>query len=104
MISDEERTRRLAAALHEEWRTGTLKCWYVSFSGDGGWKGAVLVRAYGQADACKTAWDLGINPGGSALAFPKKDEIPDPPPEAMNRLLNREEVEQYCGPVKVVHR
>ena len=73
--------------------------WWLSFADANRPKGtqflgAVLVRAGSMIEAVGNAHILGINPGGEVRGF----EIPDgtePIASYTNRLLNREECEQF---------
>lgn len=95
-MDDQERQRRIAAALKEEWNRGELGLWWLSFA-DGAkpkgftFLGVVIVEAFGFVDAIQKSHDLGINPGGEIQGF----LVPaDSHPVALhNRLLQRDELE-----------
>lgn len=86
------------AALMREREEGAEGWWYVSFSGAEGFRGAVIVEAYGVATACAVAHGLGINPGGQAVGIPVPPERMDEIQGCTDRLLPREEIEALMGP------
>lgn len=70
--------------------------WYLSFVDEGGFKGACVVAGVDLSDALRTAWKLGINPGGAVMAIPVPEDKENLLP--LNRLMSRKELECY-GPV-----
>jgi hypothetical protein len=68
---------------------------YMSFA-DNGFLGAVVVEAHGPVTAMRKSHRLGINPGGQVLTIQVPDHV-TVPKEAMNRLLTKEQVNQYLG-------
>ena len=74
------------------------KLWWVSFAGEEGFRGAVMVRADGFLEAVTETHWLGVNPGGEALGFDWPDERAALVPESyMNRLLSKAELEVLDG-------
>lgn len=71
---------------------------YLSFAGDE-WLGACVVRAPSDKAAIYKSHALRINPGGDVIIIELTPEqstkVPD---EARERLLNKEDLEQYFGP------
>jgi hypothetical protein len=84
-------TRR-AAIIAEEHRHAA-RWHYLSFADDTGFRGGVIVRAYGFLTAVQRATDLGINPGGEVMCtpIPRKD-LWRVLPDLRNRLLSEDEV------------
>jgi hypothetical protein len=77
-------------------RPGEGGC-YISFSDESGFLGGVFLDERGSARAVALAWQLGVNPGGAALAF----ELPAlPAPEWCDRLLSKAEVEAVPLPTR----
>lgn len=75
------------------------KLMYLSFAGDEGFLGAVIVSANGIATASVKCWQMGCNPGGEVMA----SVIMEPAASTItvdlkNRLLSREELERAFGP------
>jgi hypothetical protein len=51
--------------------------WWLSFAGDTGFLGVVIVPATGFLDAVGFCWHLGINPGGEVQgSMLPKDDLP----------------------------
>jgi len=78
-----------------------LRPYYMSFADEEGFRGAVIVEARGPVTALAIANILGINPGGQVVTI----EIPPgspmlSTPEAWNRLLSRQDVENFWGGAK----
>ena len=72
-----------------------MQVWYLSFAGDEGWRGAVIVQAPGFQAAIQTAWNLGINPGGEVKGAELADDenLPKAAPGwARNRLLTKDDL------------
>lgn len=77
-----------------------LAWWYLSFSGDAGFRGGAIVWAFGPTDAILEAHMRGINPGGS-IAVVRLDK---PPPESARfRLMTKDDLREY-GELQVFHR
>ena len=89
-------TKRISEALARE-RNEPCEWMYISFC-DEKFLGAVIIQAPGIATAILRCHQLGINPGGQALAVSLDPDLL-PPPEARERLLTKEEVIRYMGPV-----
>lgn len=90
--------RRKRQLLAEE--QGQPWCWwYLSFADDdnGGFLGAVIVKAPGFIHAAEKATDLGINPGGEVKGNHLVPGAPDPPAHMINRLVSYKELEQEYG-------
>ena len=61
---------------------------WISFADESGFKGAVIVKAFGPAHAYKLANDLGINPGGyPKMAVADPDSFKE---EDFNKLLTKD--------------
>lgn len=78
MISDSERSRRIAVKQHEEREEGQEHYYWLSFCDPLKPKtkqflGVCIVRAFGVATAILRAHQLGINPGGEVASW----EIPE---------------------------
>jgi hypothetical protein len=86
-----DRTVAYVAALHKELMESW---WYLSFSGEEGFRGATLVRGYDIVSAAMTALFLGCNPGGQILGLPVTNENELPPPKFRDRLLSLGDLEQ----------
>jgi hypothetical protein len=74
--------------------TEPLRWMYLSFADDDGFRGAVVIRAHGIADASHQCHLRGINPGGQVLAA----DIPDdkmPPIGFRNRLLQEIDIVKF---------
>jgi hypothetical protein len=71
------------------------RLFYISFAGEGGFRGACVVEAYGPVTATRVASALGINPGGQALVL----EVPAGRENLLprDRLLSREDLEERGG-------
>lgn len=75
---------------------------WLSFADDDGFRGVVLTEAPGFLEAVSKCNLLGINPGGQVYG----PECPDDfhiPPQAMDRLLSKEEVYQFFPDAKTVY-
>lgn len=97
-MRDEATARRLR---DQEELENPLGLWYLSFSGEEGFRGAVIVEAHGVTTAVDVAWVLGINPGGEVLAIP----CPFPVfPELQNRLLGKDELAVAFGELQVARQ
>ena len=71
-----------------------LRWFYISFADDDSFRGAVIVKAPGEAHAIQASYRLGINPGGQAAIFAVPDGAPVPP-AAVNRLLSEEDLRGF---------
>src|SRR5579863_3568884 len=66
--------------------------WFVQFSDGMDFLGAVFVRSHGIVTAAQKCHQLGINPGGRALASPLMDGH-EPSIDCVDRLLSQSELE-----------
>jgi hypothetical protein len=78
--------------------------WYfVSFSADEGWQGCIITQGLSEEDAFNRSLKLPSRPeppdNGEVMVHIIEDDLPLPPPEGRNRLLNKDELERYLGPV-----
>ena len=83
---------------------GCLTWWQLSFVGDDGWLGWLLIEAPSFVSAVRRAHMLGLNPGGEVMAAGfRARSVPD---GYANRLItSRAEVEDMPEPdiVEIVH-
>lgn len=87
MMTNEERVRRIKQRLADELAKADSGMWWLSFADASGFKGVVIVEAYGFTDALQRSHDAGINPGGEVQAS-RVD--PSTIPEGLrNRLLSK---------------
>lgn len=86
MDSNERRARIVRKRL-EEIERGKLCLWWLSFADEDGFKGVVILEAYGHADALLRSDELGLNPGGEVQMFTVDPE--DHPEALRNRLLKK---------------
>jgi hypothetical protein len=77
-----------------------LRWCYMSFADESGFLGGVYVFARGILSAVAATHEMGINPGGQVMYMEPEDA---PPPELINRLLSREELEKHFSPLERVH-
>lgn len=78
--------------------TDKVTHWYLSFAGNGGFLGAVIVTAPGANAARTRAQDLNCFPSDDVAIVPIPPEaIPDP--SYCDRLLNLAEIETIAGPL-----
>lgn len=74
-----------------------VRYWYLSFA-DAGFKGAIIVRARGFTSAVHLTHDLGINPGGQVQGYEIPPDLEQKiPPDSVNRLLSKDELEKLFG-------
>lgn len=75
---------------------------YLSFSGEEGWRGGAFVEAADTIGAIRRSWALRINPGGNVLlAIVSTQDEPTVPPECRDRLMMVAELEAelpHLGP------
>lgn len=75
-----------------------MPMFYLSFSGEEGWRGAVYVRGRDFLDAVENTFRRGINPGGEVLGMALKEEaVALIKPGYVNRLLSKSELRE-AGP------
>ena len=89
-MTGQEFQLRLVSLLAEE-RQQPLQPFYLSFAGEEGFRGGVIVEACGIAHAVVLCNSLGINPHGQVLGVP----IPEkgrPQAKWFNRLLSKTEL------------
>lgn len=100
-LNSEEIQARMKAALDKE-AGRPLRWWYLSYVGEEGWRGAVVVEAPGFASAVLYANLLHVSPGGEVRGLLVPDDKP-PGPEFVRRLLDKKDVELCWGePVKTI--
>lgn len=90
MMRDEEAiNKRMGDMYAAELAAHDLGMWWLSFADASGFKGVVIVEAYGFTDALRRSHDAGINPGGEVQGL-RVDPMPDDfPAEKLNRLLSK---------------
>ena len=93
----EARLRKRNAELIEQERVtskGATGFWYLSYAGEDGFRGGVILRAFGFVHACQRARDLHITPGGQIHGIPVPiDEVPVA--KYLDRLLTLEELGEF---------
>ncbi len=99
-MDDAERKAKMEEMLEEERAKGQYGWWWLSFAEprppEGrGFLGAVLVQANGFGSAVIKAGLQHLNPGGEVVGEPIPPSNPEPLPEFTNRLLNRQECEEF---------
>lgn len=72
--------------------------WWLSFAGDGGFLGVVVVQGYGIVDAVSRSHELEANPGGEVQGLLIPLECV-PPVQFRNRLLSKAEAVEAGGNV-----
>ncbi len=97
----EELRRRETTLIREEREKagGVTSFWYLSYASEEGFRGGVIVRAFGFIHACHRARDLQINPGGQIRGFP----VPAPavpPAKYLDKCLTKAELEECWGEMK----
>jgi hypothetical protein len=90
MAVDDKFRERVAEVLREE-LTQPEKVMWLSFADEGGFRGVIIIKAHGIADALTKCNVLGINPGGQVAGH----EIPDEyalniKADEMNKCLTKE--------------
>jgi len=95
MISQAERARRIREAYARE-QDDPERWFWMSFAGDEGFLGVIIIRARGIASALELTHELGINPGGSVAFHELFDNVVERNvPEAYRgRLLTSAEIEE----------
>ena len=69
-----------------------LQLYYLSFAGQEGWRGAVIVPGDSFPEALTLASILELNPGGEVRGLRIDLDRPQPPPGYCGRMLDREDV------------
>lgn len=70
--------------------------WWLSYAGDEGFRGAVIVAGSEFTEAVMRVNLLGINPGGEIQGMPVPEQAIDLIPDKWkNRLLSRAECEEF---------
>ena len=70
------------------------KLWWLSFVGDEGFLGVVIVEADDFLDAVMMSHHFDINPGGQVQGWPVPPEnVADVPPDHIGRLLSRADLD-----------
>lgn len=94
-----EELRKRNAELIEQERSeagGATSFWYLSYAGEEGFHGVVIVRAFGFIHACQRARDLNINPGGQVMGVPvPPDKVP--PAKYLDKCLSKAELDECFG-------
>lgn len=95
---------RISEVLTEELQT--VERWhYLSFAEDrqDGFLGAVVIKAYGIADAILRCHNQSINPGGQVMAVEMPDDVVAQVPEShRNRLLSKKELQEIWPDAKSI--
>lgn len=87
--------RKKAARLRtEEVAAGKLEWYWLSFAGEDGFLGGIVLQGYGPLDAVARSHESQQNPGGEVAILPLGVEDLDTPAEWKNRLLSKEEMEK----------
>jgi hypothetical protein len=86
-MTPEQIQTRMEEMLAEEQAAGVKGLWWLSFADETGFKGVVIVEAYGFTSALLATKAQGLNPGGEVRG---ERVDPDLIPKAMlNRLLKK---------------
>jgi hypothetical protein len=64
-----------ATAKSSDANADSMKLWWLSYAGEEGFRGVVLVHASDFVGACRTARELGIGPGGQVTGDPAPDDV-----------------------------
>ena len=67
--------------------------WWLSFA-EGKFLGVFITRAKDFDTALRKTFNLGVNPGGQVMAY-QCDNTDKIPPDAMDRLLSKEDLDDY---------
>ncbi len=76
-----------------KWKSRSLPYFWLSFVGDEGFRGVVIMRGRSDIDCIRRSHALGINPGGQVLSCEMLPEF-EPPAKATNKLLTKEDLER----------
>jgi len=74
----------------EDEERGELSLWWLSFADEDGFRGVVILEAYGFADAMRRSHEAGLNPGGEVKGF--RVDPADHPEALRNRLLKKSDL------------
>jgi hypothetical protein len=86
--------RRLQEMLLEESKQ-PMQWWGISFAGDEGFRGFVVMDAQGPIEASLKCKELGMDPGGQMLTIPLGNDFSMLPPREWRRvLMSREDVDR----------
>lgn len=99
-MNQQEFRQRINTLLAEDAKN-PLRWWYLSYAGEDGFHGAIVIRAHGMVEACYLSRHRNVSPGGQVWAVP----IPDdriPAPEYCNRLLQIPDIEAIWGKGKLM--
>jgi hypothetical protein len=103
--SDEVLFERMVQMVNDEIRTKPARWMYLSYAGELGFNGGIIIEAHGMASAVARVHALNISPGGQVMGtdIPKEMEATIlPPPEFRNRLLTKAELESFWGDMKTL--
>jgi hypothetical protein len=100
--SDEVLFERMAQMVNDEIRTKPARWMYLSYAGELGFNGGIIIEAHGMASAVARARALNISPGGQVLGFDIPEATVLPPPEFRNRLLTKAELESFWDDMKTL--
>jgi len=89
-MHDNERRARIAQVRLAELERGELGLWWLSFADEDGFKGVVILEAYGFGDALNISHAKGLNPGGEVQAM--QVDPADIPEALRNRLLKKSDL------------
>lgn len=89
-MTDQQFQARMNILLANEERN-PVGWWWLSFAGDDGFRGLVIVAAPGLIHAVQVSRALGINPGGEVQGVLLPDDAGEPPAELRNRLIGQQE-------------
>lgn len=84
----------LAVRGRKEREENEERWWYLSFTDEKKFKGAILVRAHGIVTARLRVGELGFNPAGEVLGVPVPEGAFLPAECCRNRLLTADELDR----------
>ncbi len=84
---------RMEELLAKEIAAGQEMRWWLSFAGDGGFRGVIVTKAYGFTHAIKRTHELKINPSGYVEGFclPESADFPE---DKLDQLLSATDLNQ----------
>lgn len=94
-MNRQEFQQRINKLLAEDAKN-PLRWWFLSYAGEDGFHGGVIIQAHGRTEAAYLCRHRGLSPGGQVLIL----EVPEeelPGEESRNRLLTRPELEAIWG-------
>lgn len=96
---NEKQIRQRIKQMHmAEIAAGELGLWWLSFADDTGFRGVVIVEAYGFTDALAISRDKGLNPGGEVQGW--RVDPTDHPEGMRNRLLKKPDLAGFAVSTK----